>query len=122
MSENIGLRGFAGTLRKESSQWLETLPQLPNLVFSALQKIDSGRIRIEGHDEEYAKIRNSIKQANRRTVRAVIGSGLIVSAALTTGLSTPAVMTISGVSLISWLLAGGGIATLGSIILVRSQR
>ena len=122
MSDNIGLRGFASTLRKESGQWLETLPQLPNLVFSALKKIDSGSLKIEGYEEEFRKVRHSIKFSNQRTVRAIIGSSLIVSAALTTSLGIPAIMTISGISLISWLLAGGGIVTLGSIAFIRPQK
>ena len=119
MSDNIGLRGFASTLRKESGQWLETLPQLPNLVYRALHRLDKGSLRIEGYEEEFKKVRHSIKLSNQRTVRAIIGSSLVVSAALTTSLSIPAVMTVSGISLISWLLAAGGIATLGSIAFIR---
>jgi len=87
-----------------------------------LKKIDQGHIRVEGYEDEFKKVRYSIRQSNQRTVRAIIGSGLIVSAALTTSLAVPAVMTISGISLISWLLAGGGVITLGSIALVRAQK
>ena len=121
MSDNIGLRGFASSMKKESTQWLETLPQLPNLVHSALSQIHKGGLKVAGYEKELQKIQHSIKQSNRRTVRSIIGSSLIISAALTAGLKFPGVVNVAGVSVISWLLVGAGLLVLGSAWLLRNE-
>jgi len=115
MSDNIGLRGFASSLKKESTQWLETLPQLPNLVHTALNQMNKGGLKFADYDIELQNIQSSIKQSNRRTVRSIIGSALIISAALTSSLDNPALIMVAGVSLMSWLLAGAGILILAPI-------
>jgi len=115
VSDNIGLRGFSATMKKESMQWLETLPQLPNLIHSALKQINAGGLKVAGYEKKLQQIDNSIKQSNRRTVNAIIGTGLIISAALISDLVFPGVMMLAGVSLLSWVLAGAGVFVLGAV-------
>jgi ubiquinone biosynthesis protein len=119
MNDNIGWRGFTTSMRKESLQWLETLPQLPNLVHGALKQISQGGLKIEGYEKELQRIQYSIKQSNQRTVRAIIGSSLIVSAALSMDMAVVAGMSFAGISLASWILAVAGVAMLMSIWTLR---
>ena len=120
MSDNIGVRGFANTLRKESGQWFDTLPQIPNLFFNALKKIDQGSLKIEGYEYDLKNIQHSIKQTNRRTVRAIIGASLFVSAAITSTVSIPSMESLAGIPIVSWVLAITGAVTIISILLIKA--
>jgi len=115
MSDNIGLHGLARSLRKESRQWLENLPQLPNLVHTALKKINQDGLKFEGYEKELQNIRHAIRQSNRRTLRAIIGSTMIVCASVTSVLPITMVITVAGISLVSWVLAAVGVLILMSI-------
>ncbi len=119
MSDNIGVRGFVNTFQKESGQWLDTVPQLPNLFFSALKKIDRGSHRIEGYEHNLEKIQRSIELSNRRTVRAIIGSSLIVSAAITSVIPITVGASLAGFAWVTWGLLATGAISLGSIALIR---
>jgi len=115
MDDNIGLHALVRSLRKESRQWLETLPQLPNLVHAALKKIDQDGSALHASEKELRNIHHAIRQSNRRTLRAIIGSTMIVCASVTSVLPPVVVVTVAGIPLLSWILAATGVLVLISI-------
>ncbi|MBT4861868.1 MAG: hypothetical protein HON46_13790, partial [Gammaproteobacteria bacterium] len=64
----------------------ENLPDLPQLAFKALDKVANDKLEIEWKSKQLEEIKKEIKIANRRTVRAIAGSSLIISSALIAGL------------------------------------
>ena len=85
------------------------------MTHAALKNINEGGLKVEGYEKELQKIQFDIRQSNRRTIRAIVGSAMMVCAAVTSTLTIPAVMTLAGISLISWVSAGAGVLLLASI-------
>ncbi len=114
MSEQVGPRAALKRLKENVPQWGEKLPEIPSLIHDVLHQAKHGKLEIKGNNEELQRIQREIRSANRRTFFAILGSALIISAALLLGLSgyAPARMAY-GMPLESWVLA-----ILGSTILI----
>jgi ubiquinone biosynthesis protein len=109
MSEQLGTRALLRNLKGSIPAWSETLPDMPVLTHAFLEQATTGRLRMLRTESELKQLRREIRNANRRTVSAVIGTGLIVSAAVVYGLDGYAPAMVFGAPLMSWLLAAGGI-------------
>lgn len=112
MAQQIGPRALFRHLRENIPLWAEQLPKLPNLVYSVLEKARAGEIETRLNDEQMRSIKNEIKQANRRTVSAIIGSGLILSATVFYSFVRP-VET-------GWQIGSAVVALLGVLVIVRN--
>jgi ubiquinone biosynthesis protein len=112
MSEQLGGRAFVNRLKQQLPQWGEKLPELPSLIFDVLHQAKHGTLEIKGNSEGLRQIQREIRRANQRTFFAIIGSALIISAALLLGLDgyAPARMAY-GLPVESWVLGilGGAI-------------
>ena len=86
LSEQLGVRALVKGFKKNLPYIAENLPDLPQLAFKTLQKIANNELQIELQSRQLDAIRQEIRQANRRSIRAVIGSGLVISAAIIAGL------------------------------------
>ncbi len=113
MQEHIGPRAFLGNLRANLPQWAEKLPALPTLVHDTLQRVQDGKLKLEWKSPELEKIRREIRQANRRTFYAVLGSALLISAAVLLGLDGYAPAMLWNAPLLTWVLGA-----LGALIVV----
>ena len=109
MSEQVGARAFVGNLRRNLPLWTETLPELPQLLHQTLQQAASGRLRVEWHSEELRQLRRELRAANRRSVSAMVGTGLLIAAAVVYGLDGFAPLMFGGAPLLTWLLSAAGI-------------
>lgn len=109
MSEQLGTRALLRNLKDSVPAWSETLPDIPTLAHAFLEQATTGRLRMLHTESELKQLRREVRNANRRTVSAVIGTGLIVSAAVVYGLDGYAPAMVFGAPLLSWLLAAGGI-------------
>ncbi|MBZ0071086.1 MAG: ubiquinone biosynthesis regulatory protein kinase UbiB [Thiohalobacteraceae bacterium] len=109
MSEQVGARAFVGNLRRNLPLWTETLPELPQLLHQTLQQAASGRLRVEWHSEELRQLRRELRAANRRSVSAMVGTGLLIAAAVVYGLDGFAPLMFGGAPLLTWLLGAAGI-------------
>jgi ubiquinone biosynthesis protein len=109
MSEQLGTRALLRNLKGSIPAWSETVPDIPVLAHAFLEQATTGRLRMLRTESELKQLRREIRNANRRTVSAVIGTGLIVSAAVVYGLDGYAPAMVFGAPLMSWLLAAGGI-------------
>jgi len=109
MSEQLGARALLHNLRTAGPTWSQTLPDLPGLAHGFLEQATNGRLRLQRTEAEIRQLRRELRRSSRRTVSAVIGTGLIVSAALEYGLDGYAPAMVFGAPLLSWLLAAAGV-------------
>jgi ubiquinone biosynthesis protein len=113
MSEQLGTRAFFKRMRHNLPVWSEKLPELPSLMHDFFQKANKGKLEVRWRSDELENIRREIKQANQRTVAAVAGGALLVSAAVLLGLDGYAPTMIGGAPLGTWILGGLGVILLG---------
>jgi ubiquinone biosynthesis protein len=108
MSEQVGARAFLGNLRRSLPLWTETLPEMPQLLHQTLHQAANGRLRVEWHSQELRELRRELRAANRRSVSAMIGTGLMIAAAVVYGLDGFAPAMLGGAPLLTWLLGAAG--------------
>jgi len=106
MKEQLGPRAVVRSLRSQMPRWGEALPGLPNLLHEALQE---GRNQAAAHVREIGEIRREIRRANRRTVLAVLGGSLLLSAAILLGLDGFSPMMVWDAPWLVWILGGIGL-------------
>lgn len=86
LSEQLGVRALVKGFKKNLPYIAENLPDLPQLAFKTLQKIANNELQIELQSKQLDTIRQEIRQANQRSIRAIIGASLVISAAIIAGL------------------------------------
>ncbi|HFD78764.1 MAG TPA: ubiquinone biosynthesis regulatory protein kinase UbiB [Gammaproteobacteria bacterium] len=109
MSEQVGPRAFVGRLRRSLPAWSERLPELPELLHRTLQQASEGKLRVQWQSRELERLRRQLRRSSQRTLAAILGSSLVVSASVIYGLDgyTPAMA--GGAPLLSWILGGLGV-------------
>ncbi|MDH3560840.1 MAG: ubiquinone biosynthesis regulatory protein kinase UbiB [Gammaproteobacteria bacterium] len=115
MSEQLGARALMRNIRQSVPAWTETLPELPMLAHKFLEQTTAGKLRVEWNSRELGRLRRDLRRANRRTVGAIVGSGLILAAAVVYGLAGLNIQQpgmLLGAPLPSWLLGGLGVLVL----------
>ena len=108
MSEQVGVRGLLKALKENAPVWAEKLPDLPLLVHDFLQQAHEGKLKVEWKSDEIAKLRREIRRAQRRNYSVIVGSALIISAAIVKGLDGYAPTMLGDAPLLTWVLAGLG--------------
>lgn len=113
MSEQVGPRAFLRNLRTQIPEWSETLPELPKLLHTYLSR--QGSDERPRQAEELRTLRRELRRAHRRSLAALVGTGLVLAASLIYGLDghQPRLI-IAGAPLASWLFGGLGLALLAS--------
>jgi ubiquinone biosynthesis protein len=117
MSEQLGVRAFFHSLRRNAPEWGEKLPELPGLLHQWLSRENAAvEPGTDGAAEQLKKVREEIRRANHRTFRAIVGSAFVLSAAIIYAYADPTAMTMLGnAPLITWLLG-----SLGGFVLIFS--
>lgn len=120
LSEQMGVRAMAKGVKRNLPFLAEHLPDLPQLAFKALDKVANDKLEIEWKSKQLEEIKHEIQRANRRTVKAVTGSGLLLSSAVIAGLDGIApTMVGSGllfIPAVSFLLLVPGLVLLISLL------
>jgi ubiquinone biosynthesis protein len=106
MSEQVGAHAFAGRLRRSLPEWSEHLPEIPALLHRSLQQVADGKLRLQWESRELQQLRQQMRRANRRTLAAIIGAAMLISASLIYGLDGYTPLMLGGAPLLSWLLGG----------------
>ena len=103
MAEQLGPRAVLRRLRRELPRWGEILPELPAMHHQLLQQAIDGKMQLSSRDTQISALRKEIRQANGRTVLAIVGATLTITAIMlaSSELSRP---------LIPWLVGSGGLA------------
>jgi len=110
MSEQVGVRSFINRIRHNIPSWGESLPEVPQLIHEVLQQARHGKLQMQGDPEQWQRLRDEIRRANRRTLAVITGSALIVSAAILLGLDGYAPRMLGDAPLIAWALGAAGLA------------
>ena len=86
LSEQLGMRALVTGLKKNLPFIAEHLPDLPQLVFKALDNIANDELRQESRSQQIDELKQEIQRGNRRSIRAVIGASFVISASIIVGL------------------------------------
>jgi len=105
LSEQLGVRALVKGMKKNLPYIAEHLPDLPQLAFKVLDKIANDELRIEIHTRQIDELKQEIRRANRRSVRAIIGAGFVVSASIIIGLDGIAPIMVGGRDIIVPLMS-----------------
>ncbi|TDJ16575.1 MAG: ubiquinone biosynthesis regulatory protein kinase UbiB [Gammaproteobacteria bacterium] len=112
MHDRIGVRGLAKGLKQNLPRWLDRLPDLPNKTIDIIERLRDGKIQVELKAPELEKIRTEIRQSNKRSVLATVGSAFIICAAVIFGLDGYSPAMVGGVPYLTWLFGGVGLLLL----------
>ena len=80
------MRALLDGLKRNLPYIAENLPELPQLAFKALDRIARDDLHLKMDPAQIESIREDIRRANRRSIRAIIGGSLVVSASVILGL------------------------------------
>ncbi len=119
LSEQIGMRALVKGMQKNLPYIAEHLPDLPQLVFKALDRIANDELQVESRSQQIDELRNEIHRANRRNIRAIVGGSLVVSASIIVGLDGIAPIMVGGGGLLV-PLAGVALLLPGIYLLLSS--
>ena len=87
----------------------DTLPDMPLLAHRFLEQATSGKLQVEWTSGDLKRLRVEVRRASRRSFNAIIGTGLIVAAAIIYGLDGHAPLMVMGAPLLSWICGALGI-------------
>jgi ubiquinone biosynthesis protein len=109
MDEHAGARAFFNTVRERSPRWLAQLPLLPDLIYETLRLLREERLQVHWRSDQLEELRRAVRTGNRRLAWVVIGSALLICAAV---VAAAADLARGGVPPLAWLGAGLGVAAL----------
>ena len=82
MKDKIGPQSFFKHIKENAPLWAERLPKLPNLLFDALEQVKDGVFKVELNESQMQEIKQEIRSNNSRSIRAIIGGSLLITATL----------------------------------------
>lgn len=106
MSEQVGPRAFINRMRRSLPEWSEHLPEIPELMHRTLQQAIDGKLRIQWESRELEKMREQMRRSSQRSLAAIVGGALLISASLLYGLDGYSPAMFAGAPLLSWILGG----------------
>jgi len=115
LEDQIGPKAFLRRMKQNLPKVSEDLPDVPILAHRVLKSAAEGRLEVKWKSEDLAQLREDVKRANQRTVGAISGGAMLVSAVLLVALGPGAVLPATAVPVLGALLGGGG-----GLILARS--
>ena len=112
MSERLGVRGLVKGTRENLPHWIDRLPDMPNKLIDLVDRLREGKLQFENKSRDIRELRKELKSYNQRTVRALIGSGAMLSAAILYGLHEKSEVLFAGAPVVAWIAAGVGFVIL----------
>jgi len=113
----FGPDAFIRSFKREFPRWWRMLPEAPAAAFGFLRKAGNGELSLHWRSVELDKLRQEMRAHQRRLLKAVTGSGLLISAAVV--LAAGGTSLVSWVGAVAWLLAGAGLLLVVSAWLLR---
>jgi ubiquinone biosynthesis protein len=108
MDEQLGMRAALRDLKARLPEWQAILPDLPRLAHKVLQQVNESQAGLERASRDLQALRRQVRRNNQRTVLAVVGTGLVVSAAVVYGLDGYRPLMLGGAPILSWVLGVAG--------------
>ncbi len=115
MKDKIGPRSFFKHLKENAPLWTEQLPKIPSLFFDVFEQAKKGELKVELNETQMRQIKQEIKSGNSRSLRAIIGGSLLITAALLINTDLSFVTTTYS-DLTKLITAGLGITLLLSLL------
>lgn len=104
MKERIGPKAAYATVKQQAPDWLDKMPQVPQLVFEALQSVKSQPLN-ELRNREAQKLKEATLR--QRRVKSRVIAALLIVAGLWVGHETTREL-IESISLMGWAFIGIG--------------
>lgn len=95
MREHMGPLALLRELRAEAPKWWESLPRLPGLVYETLQRMHDGELMSHAESEELRRLREQLRENERRRFFTLAGGSLVLATGLFWGLSVNVENTLS---------------------------
>ncbi|MFT5175552.1 MAG: ubiquinone biosynthesis protein [Gammaproteobacteria bacterium] len=108
MSEQLGGKALLRELKVQIPRWNEVVPRLPALAYDILDRAREGRLEVRLKSTDLELIRYELKRSNQRTVLAIFGAALLLSAATIYGLDGFQPTMLAGAPLLTWVLGALG--------------
>ena len=115
MKDKIGPSSFFKHVKENAPLWAEQLPKIPNLIYDVLEQSKQGKLKVELNETQMQEIKHEIKQSNGRSLRAISGGSLLITAALLFKTELP-LLTTDYSHLPGLISAGLGITLLLSLL------
>jgi ubiquinone biosynthesis protein len=106
--ERYSPQRLLGEFRKRLPEMVTHAPEMPRLLHAWLRQQVEGRQELRMHSRDLAELARAAKDGQRRMVAAILGTGLLVVAAVLYGLEAggPHVLGIPGAA---WIAGLGGL-------------
>ncbi len=111
MEEQVGAKAMLRNLKEDLPYLVEKLPEMPGLLYDTLKRLSNGDDQRRQQDK-LKQIQLQIKKGSQRTVMAIIGSGLLVSAAVMLAVAPAEQLQYLGVPVTTWISGVTGIGFL----------
>ena len=115
IAQQAGPKAFIKQFRDNFPLWLEQMPKLPGLFYEVLNDAKEGNLKYKLDDKQVDELKQHLNKNNKRTVTSIIGSGLLISAAIVFAQHSQVDFNLANVPVISWVLGGLGLLTLLSV-------
>ncbi len=109
MHERIGIQALWHNIQEAAPQWVETLPELPNLLHSTLEQIHQEDIRRELMLQQIKAVEEAIKTNGQQHSLNIGAATLLLSGVLVLALEN---VSVTHMPIIGVLLAGTGLSVL----------
>lgn len=109
MLERAGIQRLLGAFKQNLPGWADRLPELPAMALETLEQARTGRLKVQTQDPALDEIRKALITLERRLILALIGVGLVISAAILFGIQRPDATLLGPLPLNVWIFGGLGI-------------
>lgn len=82
-AERYGWRRALNDLTVRVPSWIQNAPEVPRLMFEMMKQATTGQQRLEMRSNDLKQLVETTRAAQRQTVYAILGAGLLVVATLT---------------------------------------
>ena len=96
-----------GEFRKRLPELITQAPDMPRLVHAWLTQQVEGRQQLQMHSQQLVDLTDATRSLQRRTVGAILGTGLLIIAALLYALEAGGPQ-LAGIAVSAWLAGLGG--------------
>lgn len=114
MADQVGARAMLRGVREDMPYLIEKLPELPGLLYNAARRIADGEDADRLHDD-MKQLREQMSRNNKRTVLAITGTGLLITAFMVMVFAQSALASMLGVPVISWFTGITGFTMLALV-------
>jgi ubiquinone biosynthesis protein len=106
--ERYSPRRLLGEFKKRLPELVTHAPEMPRLLHAWLSQQVEGRHELRMRSRDLAELTRTVREAQKRTVAAILGTGLLVAAAVLYGLEAGG-PTLWSVPASSWIAGLGGL-------------